>query len=549
MIEKLFDNDLKKVKPKKMIFFFFILSIFLIDYIVYIAGGTHTVYPHLMYIPIILSSFLYGLKRSILVAILAGFALSTFIMPLNVQLGIKQDSFSWMLRLPIFIGTSAIITLLAQRLKAAVGLERKKAYINPVTGLPKKSKLLLDIDEMIEDSQQENHYALMIFHYENHDFINRYIGYETGKSSLLRMVSIASNFFGNDQLYSISENKIVIILPNHEAKDAYEKGLAFLHKFHKPILSDSNLLPVNIILKCGIVHFPSDGNDANTLIQKLGRALGKAEQQNEDIVVYNNEISKTCIDTYANILTIHYAIEHDMFHLVYQPKINIHTNEVSGVEALLRLNSIKINPAQIVKIAEDIGIIDQITKLVIKKAVDQLKKWQNEGIHTKIAVNISSKDLKDDSIVNFAKQYIYANNVDPGLIEFEITERALIENLDTARDLLHKIKDIGIKISLDDFGTGYNSLLNLLDLPLDYVKIDKYFVDHMSDPKGHNFLKGVIKILQNLGREVIAEGVEEKEQVDTLRAMGCDIIQGYYFSKPLSPEKLAEQFYPSMPKN
>lgn len=517
-----------------------VLSVVVIDGIVYWAGGTQSACPHLMYVPIAISAFRYGLVKSVFIALLAGFTLGP-LMPLNVTDGTMQSTLTWILRFPFYMGISFIISFLSYRLRTAAERQKKKAYEDVLTGLPNETKFIHDIGEKIDTLSPAN-FFLVMFTYENFDFIRQYIGFEAAKRSLFKLADIAASIFGEHHIYALSENKIAVITSNTE-DETKQNSCRLLSEFNKPVMIDADAIPVNINLKCGIVHYPSHGDSADDLRQNLGRALDQAEAQNRSLMIYNNAIARESIDLYATILTIHYAVEHDMFYMVYQPKLNIQSGEVSGAEALLRLDSVNINPAQIVKIAEDIGLIDRITKTVIKKSVDQLKIWQEQGIHTHIAVNISSKDLKDMSVIEYAKDYITQSGVDPECMEFEITERALIENFNTAKDCLRAIRAIGIKISLDDFGTGYNSLLNLMDLPLDCVKIDKYFVDHMHEPKGRVFIEDIIALLQNLGWEIIAEGVETKEQMDTLKAMGCDIIQGYYYSKPLPASKATAHLY------
>lgn len=517
-----------------------ILMVGIIVGIVYVSGGTQSACPHLMYVPIALAAFRFNLGYSIGIAILAGLALGPWI-PLNVKEGIMQAAPAWLIRVPCFIGVSVIINRLAAGLKKAAKREMKRAYEDPVTGLPNNNKLARDLAAAAQEDA-DMHFSLILFKFENYEFINRYIGDMSGRHAVHKLIDMAAYTFGADNIYAVSDSKFVAYLPEYTAEDAYDRGREFVRCFDKPIQASDNNVPLAINLRCGVVNYPTHAKTESEVTQMLGRSLDQAVHQGEDIVIYDNMAAKESIDIYATILTIHYAIENDMFYLVYQPKFNMRTGSICGFEALVRLSCISINPEQIVKVAEDVGLIGQITRLVIKKTVRQLKVWQDAGIKTSIAVNISTKDLKDVSLIDYATSMLMQNGVDPGRLEFEITERALIENIVSAKNWINTIKTAGIKISLDDFGTGYNSLLNLMDLPLDCIKIDKYFIDRMHEPRGKRFIRGIIALLKDLEWELVAEGVETAQQADALLAMNCGIIQGYFFSKPLKEENAAALF-------
>ena len=214
-----------------------------------------------------------------------------------------------------------------------------------------------------------------------------------------------------------------------------------------------------------------------------------------------------------------------------------------GVEALLRWNDSaygNIPISDVIKIAEDAEFISQITRWVIEHSILQLKKWQKEGIHTRIAINLSSRDLKDTAILDFTKERLEAYQINPEFLEFELTERTIIEDEATLFGVLTEIRKAGIRISLDDYGTGHNSLkyISKLFFHFDYIKIDKQFIDEIRS--NIILVEAIIKAAHNFGIEVIAEGVELEEQHDIIKSIHCDYVQGYYFSKPLTPEKLTE---------
>ena len=198
-----------------------------------------------------------------------------------------------------------------------------------------------------------------------------------------------------------------------------------------------------------------------------------------------------------------------------------------------------------IKIVEDSGSISELTKWVTEKAMKQLKQWHDKGIKINVSVNISAKDLEDDSIVIYLNELMQKNKVDSGYFEYEITERSLIRYQGPQAEVLRSFKDMGLTLSIDDYGTGYNSLMNMMNLPLDYIKIDKYFVDNICMAENMKLVQDVIDMVHNLGRKVCAEGVETKEQLEVLKRIKCDFVQGYYYSKAIPAEEL-ETFIASM---
>jgi EAL domain-containing protein (putative c-di-GMP-specific phosphodiesterase class I) len=193
---------------------------------------------------------------------------------------------------------------------------------------------------------------------------------------------------------------------------------------------------------------------------------------------------------------------------------------------------------KIIKIIEDAGFVNQLTKWVVRKVIRQISEWHKLGLNISVSLNLSGKDLNNRTLINYTKKYIERYGVNPSYIEFELTERTIIENDGKAVDILNDFKNMGLKISIDDYGTGSNSLMNMLSLPTDCIKIDKYFIHNMIQAQGIKLIEDIINLIHNLGKEVCAEGVETVEQLELLREMGCDYVQGFYFSKPVSVEEV-----------
>jgi len=530
-------NSLFKIQSRNnplVSFFFILILILLIDYIVYTTNGTIFAYTHLMYIPIIISAFVFGVKGGIAAALAAGIALGPW-MPLDVSQGVVQSPSSWIIRMIIFMIIGSVVGLLFHRIISNQEIEIKNSYEHIITGYPNSHKLKSDLHNLIGDKKD---ITLVAFKILNLDQINIYVNYEIGKESVLEALKILTELFDKRNIYSLNADEMVVMMCECNVEASCLQAKKFLDILNQPIFIDG--LPICLTVHCGIINYPLHSNDEDDLFVKLRIILGQEEFTKNQISIYDRSVTEKNKENYETVIALYDAIEHDKFTLVYQPKINLLSNEVMGVEALLRWNSCKgqMNVAEFIKIAEDSGIITEITNWVIRNTINQLKTWQEEGVKTKVAVNISSMDLKNDSIVEYTKNCLELNHIDPSLLEFELTERSIIEN--DKGDLLNKIKNLGVTISLDDFGTGYNSLLHLINFPIDYIKIDKVLIDEIKEVYNSLLIECIIHTVHALGKKVIAEGVETEKQLLTLKKMGCDNIQGYYYSRPLPPEEIKD---------
>lgn len=531
---KIKSASIKHMDKNNVVLSCVLLLILATTYIVYLTGGTNSSFTHIMYIPIILAAYNWKIKGAAIVAFLGGITLGP-LMPKDVAEGIIQEPSSWIFRTVMFVIIGIVIGLLFQHVKTLMKKENEKSFENDITGLPNTYKLQLDLNKVINKKKK---FSLVTFKIINLDDINRYTDYSIGIKSLFKVIELLINLMGKDNVYSIYTNQLAVIMPELSTEDAYLKGLEFLKIFKEPISIDGFL--VDIIIKGGIVSYPLHGNKPYDLFKKMDIALG-TESNLSALSVYNTSIENQNKEKYEIIISLYEALKNDEFHIVYQPKISLNDNRIIGFEALLRWkrgNKELVNPEKFIKIAEDIGIIGEITKWVIKTTIKQLERWQEEGIITKVAINISSKDLKNKSIIEYIKNKLKESKINPTMLELELTERGIIENENMAEFLLNDARKNGMKISLDDFGTGYNSLITLIKLPIDYLKIDKYFIDNIEDEDNYVLINNLIRIAHNLEMKVIAEGVEKEEQIRRLKNMGCDYFQGYYFSKPLPPEEI-----------
>jgi len=517
-----------------------ILLIFISRTIIYIFGGTSSSLVHLLYIPILVTVFNLGTKEGILIAIIAGISVGPF-MPLNAADGTMQVTFTWIFRTVMFVIIVLIVGFLVDHIREINDLEKKKAYEDIITGYPNSNKFINDVNNIIHENIYKS-FSLIIFKYENLDMINRHVDHETGQKSLIELLHMADNFFSEAKIYSINPNKFVVICPNDDCDEAYNIANKFLHITKKPVYI--NDLPISFIVKGGIVYYPYHSNESTDIIMKLDKALDQTSKTQKNVAIYDSNIEDESGVYYNILVSLYEALQNDVFNLVYQPKISINDKFV-GAEVLLRWNNSIYNDfpiSRLIKIAEDAGFISEVTKWVIKKVAIQQKSWQKEGLKIKVAINLSSMDLIDDSIIKYTFETLKINNIDPSLIEFELTERTIIEDEERVFNLLKKIKDYGIKISLDDYGSGFNSLKYLIynTCTFDCIKIDKILIDNIASKHNTIMIEAIIKAVHEIGLDVVAEGVETEAQVNVLKSIGCDTIQGFYYSKPLPPGELKE---------
>ncbi|MBR0599871.1 EAL domain-containing protein [Sinanaerobacter chloroacetimidivorans] len=514
-----------------------VMLILMTDIVVYKTGGTEFAFTHIMYIPIIVSAFVFGMRGSLLTSIIAGITLGPA-MPMNTAGGIMQEPRSWLLRTVFFIVMGLVIAYLFQRIKTEHQKLIKKSYEHYLTGYPNLNKLRLDCDEIISKGIP---FSLLVFKITNLDYINKYVDYIVEEKIVFNVLEILTNHFDKINIYCIAKSQFAVIIRECSIDNACCKSKEFLHNFREPVLIDG--LPVDLTLRGGIVNHPLHGTESDDLLKKLWRSLDQERIDEEDISIYENRTAQKNKENYEVMISLYDAIKNNEFSIVYQPKINLKRNEVIGLEALLRWNNGTrgyINPEEFIQLAEYTGYINEITKWVVENVIDQLLAWKSEDLITKVAINISSKDLKDDSIIDYIKEQLECKKIEPSALEFELTERTIVDNENKVGHLLGDLSNLGLKISLDDFGTGHNSLIHLVKLPIDYVKLDKFFIHNIEDINNKPLIEGVIKTVHTLGMEVIAEGVENEDQVKILKAMGCDNIQGYYFSKPLQPDAIKE---------
>ena len=296
----------------------------------------------------------------------------------------------------------------------------------------------------------------------------------------------------------------------------------------------------------GIAMYPSDGSDAQTLTKNADMAMYLAKEDGKNgFRFFSREIKTQSIERLTLESALRRALEREQFSLHYQPKIDMTSGQITGVEALLRWAHPElglVSPAQFIPLAEETGLIVPIGRWVLKEACAQNMAWQRRGLRpVTMAVNLSPRQFADEHLLQDVDEALLASGMSPVLLQLEVTESMVMRNVSRAIRVLDAIQSRGIRLAIDDFGTGYSSMSLMKQFPIDTIKIDRSFVrDLPHDSEDQAIAQAIISMGKALGMTVIAEGVETVEQQEFLRAHACDEMQGYLFSKPLPPRELAE---------
>lgn len=420
--------------------------------------------------------------------------------------------------------------------------EKTKVYDDISTGYFNSNKFKIDLINMINEEKHKSISIIFIL-FENMDLIKRYVNFEIGIRTFIELHKMAEEFFPINNIYTIQGNKIAVLLPDVKIAEANNLAKKYISKTKRTMKIDN--IPISIVIKGGIANYPSHSSDPNRLAVMVDKALDQAVMTQNTVQIYNNIIDKEQEIYYQDLVSLYSALKNNMLTLAYQPIIDIQKNKIYGVEALLRwneMNNTYMSISELIKRAEDAGFINEITKWLFNSVTKQLQMWKEKGIEMTVSMNLSSKDLADDEFVDYVRSLMEKNNINPKSIEFELAERSLIQDEKIDSEQLKKLKDTGAKLSLDDYGTGCNSIKSLMDLAgkFNNLKIDKIFIDKILKDEKLIMVDCIIKAAHRLGMKVIAEGVEIQEQVEILKTVDCDMIQGFYYSKPLPAEEVEQ---------
>ena len=446
------------------------------------------------------------------------------------------------------IGVNVDVT---QRKKADEELHRNQAMMTHLaehdflTGLPNQMVLRDRIDQAIKIATR-NHkkVAILFLDLDGFQYINDSLGHLIGDKLLQATASrLEGTMRASDTLCRFGGDEFVALLPDLPYPEGTAVAAARLLDALTGIqMVEGNELQVSACI--GISAFPEDGLDGDTLIKNADAAMYYAKEKgNSSVQFFHPDMNLRAMERQFIEQNLRRALARNELTVYYQPKIDLQSRSVTGVEALLRWHHPvrgQISPAQFIPVAEDCGLISTIGIWVLEEACKQTRAWSNAGLATiRMSVNVSGKQFQNERFHESVMQILNRTEMKPETLELEVTESLLMKSPELTTSLLQNLRREGVTVAIDDFGTGYSSLSYLQKFPIDALKIDQSFIRQIESRDGLNIVRAIILMGHTLGMRIVAEGVETEYEANLLQSIGCDDAQGYYFSRPMIPERLA----------
>lgn len=439
----------------------------------------------------------------------------------------------------------------AERFAALNAISRAK-YLgkhDSLTGALNREQVMARLSEvMINTKKSDNSLAIFLIDIKQFKFINDTYGLKVGDYLLGEIANRLNNsVFLPQAVGRLSGDSFMFVL-EFEYMSHVERAVSHIHEMiNKPFYC--NQQEIHIQASLGFCFYPEHANKAEDLLQKANLALHHAETNNLPSVAFQEGMQAHGRHLLIMEKQLKNAIANDEFILYFQPQLNLLTNKLEGVEALVRWQHPEkglLLPVDFLADLEELGMHNHFDQYVLAKACQLHANWY-EKYHRRvaIAVNITAIEFQDEKIVSSIQAILTEHQIPPKYIELEITENVVMTDITQGMETIVKLQNMGIKVSIDDFGTGYSSLSYLRELPIDKIKIDRSFINEVaSNDSDLTIVKSMVELSHGLGKRVLAEGVETEEQLNVLRHLGCDAVQGYFISKPLPEKNLLEYFKP-----
>ena len=419
------------------------------------------------------------------------------------------------------------------------------AFYDPLTGVPNRNlfheRLAQQIGTATHEKQQ---LALVLLDTERLHTINDTLGRQTGDDLLKQIAARCSSFATNPALFArLVGDQFAVVIPDVRVEDDVAR---IVEQKNREIFGASYQVgdtELRISAKFGIAVFPGDGTDAETLLKNAEAALQRAKATGERYLFYTQQMTERVAGQLSLENKLRHALENNEFVLHYQPKVDVDTRHIVGVEALMRWQSLDLGlvpPLRFIPLLEETGMILDVGAWALRRAALDYQRWLEQKLPApRVAVNVSAVQLRHRDFVEVLKEAL-RQGVEPSPVDIEITESVIMVDIAATVDKLRAVRDMGVNIAIDDFGTGYSSLGYLAKLPVHSLKIDRSFISTMAnDPDTMTLVSTIISMAHSLRLKVCAEGVETEEQAKVLRLLRCDEMQGYLISRPVPETELS----------
>ncbi len=447
-----------------------------------------------------------------------------------------------------FIGLIIVITFTSLdtiRTNSMTNELEYRASHDFLTTLPNRLGFENFVTTILEnESFEQNTHIVMLLDLDDFKRINDTLGHEVGDEVLKEAARrLQKVLHSTDIIARLGGDEFAVFLPESDKARSVAVAQQLATTFDDEFSVNGYRLRSGASI--GIALMPENGKNTKEALRCADVAMYQAKSTRSDYVWYDPDQDKNHISTLSIINDFRHALKQDELSLQYQPKFNIKLGTIEGVEALLRWEHPELGmvaPMDIVPIAERCGLIAELTRSILKTALLQTKKWHQQGYNFSTAVNLSTQMLNNLDTVALIKNALQETGVVAEKLVIEVTESAMMTDPDCAREILQQLSDLGIRVSIDDYGTGYSSLTYINDLPIDELKLDRSFIKKLRpDSKNAVVVKSTITLAHDLNLSIVAEGVEDEQTLNYLSSIGCDTIQGYYFSRPQTAETLDSQ--------
>lgn len=511
-------------------------AIYLVAALVYATGGTRFAFAHLMYLPILGTAVLWGARGGAAAGLLAGLLVGPF-MPLDPHTGETQQTLNWLFRTACFSGFGFLFGSLVDIRQRQMQRIRQVMTHEPLTGLPNQYACQQRL------KSERGLAAFGLLRIANYYQIMDILGQDACHKLMVRIEQWLRDATGGEaDIYLMSPRELALVFPSDGAF-SQETMQSVVDGMKKAFRVEDFSIYADV--RAGLACRDKDNEPAENITHSAYVALHHADSRGQSLVVFDKAQparGRKRIDLLAEIPA---ALKNDQFRLHYQPKIELRTGRVVRVEALLRWRHPRLGdvpPADYVFDIESTGLIHDITRWVAATALRQLSRWRAQGMDIILSFNLSTRNLQCPTLAPYLSSLRKECHLPPRCVEVEITENSFMLDPDACLKTLNDLKEAGFLLAIDDFGTGYCSLSYLRKLPIDSIKIAREFVCRIDrSPVDQKIVKSTLNLARGLGLKTIAEGIETEEIYRMLRKMGCEIGQGFYFSRPLPPETLRQR--------
>lgn len=429
-------------------------------------------------------------------------------------------------------------------MKRIAALERHRASHDDLTGLPNRCYFTQSIDSFVSRHRGGNceRFAVLFMDIDRFKVVNDTLGHHYG-DLVLKEVSHRLKAAMNEShsLVRMGGDEFALLVDNINGplrlQMVSDKVIKVLSR---PFVIEGH--PMDVDVSVGIAVYPDHGTTSQQLIKCAELAMYKAKSLPNHLAHYDVGMETHSIDQLSILGDLRRAIDNDELMLLFHPQVDLRTRRICGVEALVRWPHPKLGlltPDKFIPIAEQSGIIHLLDRWVLEEVFEVLADWHKSGIDIAVSANLSPKSLHDPQLIQRIMRAIHSKRFSPSMLQLEITESAVMADADKALAIMTRLSNAGVGFSIDDFGTGYSSLSYLKRLPANEIKIDKSFVVNMDkDENDAVIVRSTIDLAHNMGRHVVAEGVEDQDVLDLLVILGCDQVQGFFISRPLSRSML-----------